>query len=97
MRPPEISRLDWEAVLRFEKWRRFFSDPETYYIYEDLILNILSLFSNDVDNAAKNMKKMYGILNGRVHNYFDDKPITSTSFRELKLRKLAEFFDNIDL
>ena len=97
MRPPEISRSDWEDVSRFEKWRRFFSDSETYDVYEDLILNILSLFNNDVDKAAKSIKRMYGILNGRVHNYFDDKPITSTSFRELKMRKIAEFLDNIDL
>lgn len=77
-------------------------DLRSYLIkFEDLV-NSFDIFfwklsDYDVDKSAKSMRKLYGILNGRVHNYFDDKPIASTSFQELIIRKIDESLDNNDI
>lgn len=96
MRPSDISRETWENVPRKDKWFRFFSDPNVYDGYEEFIACIQSI-SKDPNKLAKHVKKMYGILNGRVHNYVNRKKIDDSSFREKSLRSLAVCLDSIDI
>ena len=96
MRPTDISRELWENKPRLEKWTWFFSHPEIHYEYEDFITCVLSV-EQDPMKSAKCLRKMYGILNARVHQYFSEKKIDSTSFREMKMKKLASCLDEMDL
>lgn len=96
MRPPDMSYNEWQDVPRVQKWLRVLQNPELQETYIDLSQSILSVFNNDVMKVANAIKKLYGILNARTHNYFDDQPITNT-YRELKLKKLADCLDSVDV
>ena len=97
MKPTERTRDEWTDVPKMEKWTQFFLNEEMHYPYVDLVDCILLSFSEDAVKAAKGIRKLFGILNARVHAYYNDEPISTTSFRESRVRKIAFCLDNIDI
>lgn len=57
MKPPDQTRVEWEAVPRVEKWTMFFQNP-VMEMYEEFILCILQIFNNDTEKVAKNIKNL---------------------------------------
>ncbi|MBP1526037.1 MAG: hypothetical protein H9Q67_06050 [Spiroplasma ixodetis] len=96
MRPEEVSREKWQDVPRVQKWTDFFSNPLKYDEYDEFI-NCATAINKDPIKLAKLIKKLYGILNARLHNYVNDKEIDVISFREQNVKLIASCIDNIDI
>ena len=95
IKPATTSKEDWSNVFRIDKWKSFFSGTEDYGYVN--LKTCLQNVSTEPDVLAKYMKRVYKILNARIHNYLETKEISSFPFREPELSSIAACLDQVEV